>query len=247
MDRSEAREILQLFRPGTKDAEDPQIAEALQFAQQDEELARWFAGHCSLYVTMRSRLKEIPVPADLQATILRAEAERRGRIVDLRKWILPLAAAAMVLLLGGGSWLLFGQAGKDNFGDYREKMAKVPQRGYAMTMFSTNLNEIHAYLLNNQCPDYVLTKPLTTMTGLGCATLEWRARKVSMVCLMDKATKKSLFLFAMDHGSLRNAPESTEPKFEQVRELMTASWTVGDKVYILAAPGSESDLKRYLN
>ncbi len=247
MDRHEAKEILLLFRPGTRDAEDPKMAEAMQFAQSDAELARWFAGHCSLYVTMRSRLKEISIPVDLHAKIMRDEAQRRGKIVELRKWLLPLAAAAMVLLLGIGAWAVYLQMHQDNFGDYRERMAKLPQRGYSMTMFSTNLTDIHTYLLKNQCPDYDLTKPLAALTGKGCATLEWRDRRVSMVCLKDPAAKKDLYLFAMDRAKVENAPASSEPKFEQVRELMTASWTVGDKVYILAGSGSEAELKRYLN
>jgi hypothetical protein len=151
------------------------------------------------------------------------------------------------MLLALGAWLFFAEFNRNSFGDYRERMARLPQRGYLMTMMNTNLATIHAYLLTNQCPDYVLTKPLATLAGKGCATLEWRNQKVSMVCLKDRAAKKDVFLFAMDRGNLRNAPPSSEPQFEQIRELMTASWTEGDKVYTLAAPGSEADLKRYLN
>jgi hypothetical protein len=184
---------------------------------------------------------------DLHAKIMRDEAVRRGKIVDLRKWMLPLAAAAMVALFGIASWVVFNQTHRDNFSDYRERMAKLPQRGYVMTMFNTNLNDIHTYLLNHQCPDYVLPKPLTTLAGEGCATLEWRARNVSMVCLKDRDTKRAVYLFAMDRAKVENAPESSEPQFQQVRELMTASWSAGDKIYVLAGTGSEADLKRYLN
>ncbi|HEX3798971.1 MAG TPA: hypothetical protein VH413_09745 [Verrucomicrobiae bacterium] len=247
MDRCEAREILSLFRPGTKDAEDPKIAEALRYAQTDEELARWFAGHCSLYVTMRARLKEIPVPSDLQARIMRIEAQQRGKIIDLRKWWLPLTAAAMVALLGIISWMIFSQTRQDNFSDYRDRMAKLPQRGYAMTMFNTNLVEIHTYLLSHQCPDYTLPKPLTILAGEGCATLAWRDRNVSMICLKDPASQHAVYLFAMDAAKVENAPASSQPEFRQVRDLMTASWTVGDKIYVLAATGTEAELKRYLN
>ena len=179
MDKERLGKYCAVKRPGTKDAEDPKIAEALQFAQSDQELARWFAGHCSLYVTMRTRLKEIPVPVDLHAKIMRDEAVRRGNIVELRKWLLPLSAAALLVLLGIGAWVAYAHTNRDNFGDYRERMAKLPQRGYLMTMTSTNLDQIHTYLLSSQCPDYVLTKPLAALTGEGCATLEWRDRRGS--------------------------------------------------------------------
>ena len=99
MDKQEAREILQLFRPGTEDAQDPQIAEALLWVQRDEELARWFENHCSVYAAMRRKLQQIPVPEGLQQEILRADAVRRGRIVNLRNMALPLAAAAAMVVL----------------------------------------------------------------------------------------------------------------------------------------------------
>jgi hypothetical protein len=114
-----------------------------------------------------------------------------------------------------------------------------------MNMTSTNLDAIHTFLVNHKCPDYVLSKPLAGLTGEGCATLEWRDRKVSMVCLTTG--KKELFLFVMDRVALQHAPESSAPEFAPIRQLMTASWAQGDKIYILAGPGNESDLKRYLD
>ena len=48
MNHDEARQILLLYRPGTADAEDPQIAEALALAKREPELAR-----CCLLYTSR--------------------------------------------------------------------------------------------------------------------------------------------------------------------------------------------------
>jgi len=47
MNHNEAKDILLLYRPGTADVADPQIAEALALAQRDAELARWFGEHCA--------------------------------------------------------------------------------------------------------------------------------------------------------------------------------------------------------
>src|SRR5580704_16728924 len=128
MDKREARELFCAYRPGTSDDQDPRMAEALQMAQRDEELAKWFAGYRSFNAAMRSKLKEIPVPADLKQKILLAEAGRRGKIVPLKNWLVPLAAAAAIVLLAFGTWYFLAPVNK--FADYRERVVKQSQRGY---------------------------------------------------------------------------------------------------------------------
>ena len=70
MKLAQAREILLLYRPGTRDAEDPQIIEAMELARQDPELAKWFAQHQAFQLAMRAKFREIEVPAHLQANLL---------------------------------------------------------------------------------------------------------------------------------------------------------------------------------
>ena len=65
MNSSEAREILLLYRPGTGDAADPQMAEALERARQDPELGRWFENHRTFQKAMRAGFQQIEVPAHL--------------------------------------------------------------------------------------------------------------------------------------------------------------------------------------
>jgi len=246
VDKGEAREILRLHRPGIQDEADPRMAEALRLAQQDPELARWFDTHCRFYLAMQAKLKELPVPADLKARILRAEPPRRGRVIELRHFLVPLAAAAIVILLGAGVVSFRFWIRGDVFADGRERIVKQAQRPYYMTMTSTNLAQIHDFLVARNFPDYTLTKPLANLAGLGCATVDWRGRKVSMVCLRAKRNQQ-IFLFVMDRANLHNAPDAGKTEFAKVYELMTASWTQGDKVYILAGPGEAADLKAYLN
>jgi hypothetical protein len=246
MNNAEARELLRLHRPGMKDEVDARMAEALRLAQQDPELARWFDVHCRFYLAMQAKLKELPVPADLKSKILRAESPRRGRIVDLRNFLVPLAAAAVVILLGVGAWSFRLWIRGDVFADGRERIVKQAQRPYYMSLMSTNLTQIHDFLVASSFPDYTLTKPLANLAGVGCEKVDWRGRKVSMVCLLANK-KDQMFLFVMDSANLKNAPEAGKTEFARVYQLMTASWTQGDKVYILAGPGGEADLKAYLN
>ena len=64
MDKSQAKGILALYRPGSSDAEDPHFTEALALAKRDPELQPWFEAHCAEYAAFRAQLKRIAVPAD---------------------------------------------------------------------------------------------------------------------------------------------------------------------------------------
>jgi Protein of unknown function (DUF3379) len=244
MDKKEAKELLRTYRPGTSDDQEPRVAEALQMAQHDQELAKWFEGHRQFNAAMRNKLKEMPVPADLKEKILLAEAQRRGKIIPLRKFLVPLAAAAAVVLLALGAWYFLTPQNK--FADYRDRVVRQSQRGYVMDMWSTNLADIHSFLMTKQCPDYALPQPLVRLPAIGCASnVEWRDHKVSMVCLKNRHNQ-DLYLFVLDRQNLDDPPASGARDFAQVLQLGTESWTEGDKVYILAGRGDESELQQYL-
>ena len=77
MNSAEAREVLLLYRPGTADAADPQIAEALELMARDAELKRWFEQHRAFQKVMRAKFRQIEVPAGLKASLL--DRRRRSR------------------------------------------------------------------------------------------------------------------------------------------------------------------------
>jgi hypothetical protein len=58
----QVREIRILYRPGTADREDPEVAKALAAVTHDPELSRWFAKHCALCEAFRDKFRQIPVP-----------------------------------------------------------------------------------------------------------------------------------------------------------------------------------------
>ena len=62
MNSQQAREILILYRPGTDDREDPEVAKALAAVTQGPELSRWFAEHCALCEVFRDKFRQISVP-----------------------------------------------------------------------------------------------------------------------------------------------------------------------------------------
>ncbi len=70
MRREQAKQILLLYRPGSADAQDPQVARALDLASQDRELSCWFEEHCAFQERVRAKLRQIKVPKHLKQTLL---------------------------------------------------------------------------------------------------------------------------------------------------------------------------------
>ncbi len=245
MDRQAAKEILVLYRPGVSQPTDSEFAEAIELTRRDRELGEWFAAHCAFQSAVRARLREVPVPVALKERIIAS----RTRWRKIPRWNGPwvwAAAAAMVLLFGlSRAWL--APADADDFGHFRDKMARVALRTYRMDMVTNDLNQIRGFLRTNEAQaDYVLSKPLEKLPGSGCAILKWHNRPVTLICF-DLGLRKQLYLFVVNRNSLPGAPPSTSPDFEQVNKLMTASWSAGGKTYVLAGVGDESMLKQYLD
>jgi uncharacterized membrane protein YbaN (DUF454 family) len=250
----EAKEILSVYRPGSVDANDAEFAEALALARQDAELGRWFDDHCAVYHALRTRFRKIAVPEGLKEQIL---SEHRARSVVVW-WRAPavLAAAAAVALLAAMAalWLNLrpDRPAPENFAAYRSRMVKAVLRNYAMTLETNDLNQIRAHLAQRQAPmDYVLPGALERTATAGCGVLSWQDKRVAMICFrtgkpLGPGQKSDLFLFVVDRNALPDAPAGGTPEITRVNKLVTASWSVGDKTYVLAAPGDESLIRRYL-
>jgi hypothetical protein len=112
-----------------------------------------------------------------------------------------------------------------------------------MGIVTNDMAEIRHYLATNQAPsDYQLTPALARLSPTGAGLLTWQGRPVSMVCL-DSGAQGTLFLFIVNRSAVTGAPPSA-PEFIPVGKLMTASWTQGDRTYLLAGAGNKETLQR---
>jgi hypothetical protein len=78
VNHDEAKNILLLYRHGTADADDPQIAGALALAQRDPELARWLEEHCARQFVLREKFRQIAAPAGLREQIISEHAAQKN-------------------------------------------------------------------------------------------------------------------------------------------------------------------------
>lgn len=250
MNRAQAQEILRLYRPGSADADDPDFAEALEFARRDAELGRWLDAHCATYGTIRDRLKEAGVPPGLKDRIL-AEQSTQSKIVPLPRSSGRnplLAVAAVILLLLGISFLWFQSRARDNYSTYRNRMVSAALRIYGMDLETNDLNQVWAFLAERNAPsDYELSPELQKLECTGCVVVRWQDQPVSMICFrtgrpLAPGEKSDLFFFVTDRASFSKSSMS----LKRVNRLVTASWTKGNKTYLLATHGDEEFLRKFL-
>jgi hypothetical protein len=244
---AEAREILLLYRPGTADPAEPQMAEALEFARQEPELGRWFEEHRAYQKAMRAKFRQIEVPAHLRTSLLMQKPTPQALIAPQAWWRSPVwltAAAAVVLLLGlAGAWLKPRPA--DRFANFQSRMVSEAQREYRMDLVTNDMQQIRQFMASRGAPaDYDLTRGLAQLQLTGGGRLTWRSKPVTMVCF-DRGDKQMLFLFVMKRSALKDPPPET-PQLAKVREMFTASWTHGDNTYVLAGPEEAEFVKKYL-
>jgi hypothetical protein len=65
-----------------------------------------------------------------------------------------------------------------------------------------------------------------------------------MVCF-DRGDQQMLYLFVLDRAVLPDSPPAT-PELAPVNRLVTASWTHGNRTYLLAGPQDPDFARKYL-
>jgi uncharacterized membrane protein YbaN (DUF454 family) len=243
---SEAKEILLLYRPGTADAADPEMVEALALARQDPELARWFEQHRAFQKTMRAGFQQIEVPVHLKASLLIQKPAQRAFVTPQAWWRRPVwltVGAAVLLVLGlASAWLRPGIP--DRFANYQSRMVGEAQLAYRMDLETNDMQQVRQYMASRGAPaDYDLTQGLEHLRLTGGGRLTWRSKPVTMVCF-DRGDKQMLFLFVMKRTAVKDPPPQT-PQLVKVRQMLAASWTHGDNTYVLAGPEESDFLKKY--
>jgi len=248
---NEAKTILLLYRPGTADADDPQVAEALAVAKRDPELTDWLEAHCARQEALRAKFRQITVPAGLKEQIISEQAAHERISLWRRNALFAVAAVVVAVIALAPLW--FPHRPNDNtFAGYRSQMGHVALFGYGMDLTTNNPAAVRAYLAQNQAPaDYVLPAPLEKTGLIGCAIQDWQGAKASMLCFrtgrpLPPGEQSDLWLFVIDRSRVKDAPPPGSRDFVQVSRLRMVTWTEGDKLYVLGTTGDEQTLRQYL-
>jgi hypothetical protein len=256
MTHSEAKEILRLYRPGTADSADSTFAEALALCERDTELNQWFGEHCALYSAMRAKFKQIAVPEGLKEQIIAERKIHTGAVPMWQRAVIVAGAFAVIALVFWRVSTNWQPSERHDFKAYSGNMVSFAARSYGRMDVDTNdLDVIRQTLAQSgSIADYVLPGNLQkNATAAGCLATTWQGKKVSMICFrtgrpLKPGLPSDLWLFITDRSSASSSPTSTKPVFEQEPEpgVISASWTVGNRTYLLATQGDQKLLEQFL-
>jgi len=249
MDNREAEFILSAYRPGGQDANDPRFSEAIEHARRDPILQRWFGESVAFDAGMTEKLCGVPVPGDLRESILAgAKVSRVPRWKKpFRKWAI---AAVVVLSATLGSLIWYNVRPARLAGWQNEALGVIASLVRQESRFdaqSHDVGELLAWLRANNAPTaQKLPDNLDKLSTLGCKTFSWNGIPLSVICFM-RPDGGLIHLVTMNVPvpAPDRAPRQLA-KFVQRGDWATATWSQGDRVYMLVLEGSPDQLPSYL-
>jgi hypothetical protein len=242
MDNEQAKLILAAFRPDGRDANDPDIADAMRQAEMDPELRRWLAEQRAFDQRMMAGLECVQPPAGARDRALAAiRVSQRWRARWTWAWAWPLAMAASVALVATVTTVVVRQPERV---DLPQLASTEGLAGYLAEHDASIglMNEDYQTLVNwieargGPKPESV-PAPLAQLPVLGCQTWNTDRGTVSLVCFVGPdRTRLHLYVFedtALLPGTL---PQRSEPRIERHGVWAMAGWQHGGKGYVLGIP-----------
>ena len=245
MDRQEAKMILQVLRPTDLNTAEPAVIEALVFSESDPELKAWWVAQQSFDRKIAAKLGEVPLPADLRATIL------AGRKIEpftprphLAFWL--AAAAVVAILCVAGTFRQVSASGPLARTEYAATVLPLlNEDAPALGMASPDHDKIVAWLKERNAPTGGLPVKMSTLPTVGCQKFVVHGHNVSLICFVVEGGKL-VHLFVVDKQALSDPPGNNAPEFNQVQGWSTASWSDGRMSYLLATQAGSDTLKQLL-
>ena len=243
MDNEQAKCILRACR----DTDEPLVAEALEFARRDPALARWLEQERALDAAIADKLRSLPTPAGLKASILAAAKAAPLPVRTSRRTILTAAALIVLIAVGLAIWLPILTWRADSFTAFQVDMSGFLSERFRLQFPSSDLAEMQGWLAaKHEIKDYRVPLSLAARAKpAGCRVLDWNGRKVGLLCFYTPDGKVVHFV-VIDRADLPDAPIATQPEFARRGNWTSATWSSGDKVYFVMSPLDEARLRSLL-
>lgn len=246
MTEEETRLILQSYRPGLDDPNDPQFAEALRRAAENPELARWWEQEQAFDQTIATHVATLPAPFGLKTRLL-AQATSPPATSRVARWIVGLAGVAALLFLLAQVADVWRNAkvASAALSDYGSEMVSFVKLPPSLELMSTDLSAIERFLAEKQTIPADVPPNLAALGPVGCRVLSFRSHDVTLICFKRESGKLA-HLFTVDRAALPGLKAGDPVVFQREGEWMTATWTENDRVYMIAVQGDEATARRFL-
>lgn len=239
MSNEEAKFILGAYRPSGQDAGDPAMAEALAQAKRDPALGAWFARQQAHDNVVAAKLREIAPPAGLREAILAGSRASRTTRAWWRQPVAFAIAAGFAVMLGiAGFWTT----------NRAEAAVPLPQfaadyvaGGFFLAQHSAHVDELKTWLAAHKAPmPAELPVGLTQLRALGCKTIDYRGKEISMMCF---GQGKEFHLFVARLEDVSDEGATPQPQFSARKKLSVATWTDATHRYVIVTDDSMKALK----
>jgi len=271
MDKEKAKLILACSGPGESEKTNPEFAQALRMLEADPELAKWYRRERELDQAFREKFAEIQPPEGLKTRILHAcdsnhfslnsregshsRSSERGIFIP-GKWVMPLAAAALVLILFTISGLRLFQGNPtprnsqltDSLAFLSERYVNQPGQSIQFDYESEVLGELQAYLAQQGAP-YIKNPSgsISKMKPVGCLLVEYEDVELGLVCFRDR--DQLLHVFSTDKAhfdTLFPGMKETALPANFINEgTQFRVWSEESDLYIMSHDGDKVDLDRF--
>jgi hypothetical protein len=249
MDNREAKFILNAYRPGAQDANDPRFAEALEQVRRDPILQHWFNESVAFDAAMTEKLSATPVPSDLREGILTGVKVTRAPQWKnrWRKW----ATAAAVVLSATLGVLIWHNTQPAPVAGWQVQaldaiLSSIARNESHFDVISRNPTDLMKWLRANYAPaGKKLPYDLDKLPSVGCKTFFWRGKPVSLICF-TLPEGRVIHLVITNVSTESDRAIKHEAKVIQQGHWATATWRESDMIYMLALEGVPDQLRSYL-
>jgi hypothetical protein len=246
MTREEARLLLEVYRPGGPDAEDPRFVEALEHLKTDEELSRWFAQQQAFDAVVSRHVQSMPVPGPLKAAILAGEKV----LAHLAWWRLVnwarVAALALVLATGAAFVVFSLNQTRGILAASREAIRLAESQRGSPTAATGDLKEFRGLLAKCRVPaDFEVPQRLRRLPIAGCSLVAVQNRTAGVISFRV-AGNTQLKLLVMDQVHDDMLPPDGSLRTIEYEDGGAALWSDKGKTYVLAGRFPPQSLRRLL-
>ncbi len=254
MNNTEAKFILNAYRPNGRDAGDATFRAALDQAKSDPALGAWFAREQAHGIAVAAKLREITPPAGLREAIL-AGGKVSGGVSSFKAepatakrafWNQPvwLAAAAAIAVLATVSVSLWPARGVASGALTDFALVDAVEEGThgghgEMTAaFEASLEKDTTRLAGAMPVDFAALK------GNGCRTVSVAGHDVLEVCFKRDGAWFHCYVARVQ--DFPGDPAKFAPMFAQHGKAVAATWADGTHRFVVAGEAGRAVLQRLL-